>query len=72
MTLLAYVNHPGSQKDVVSNWHLAHSLVEDVVCRAEIAAIPCLQALAVAHLPLCLCGGAGAGGRLKGSLPALL
>ena len=28
-TLLADVNHPGSQEDVVSNWEPAHSLVED-------------------------------------------
>ena len=28
MTLLADVNHPGSQEDVVSNWESAHSLVE--------------------------------------------
>ena len=29
MTLLADVNHPGSQEDVVSNWEPARSLVED-------------------------------------------
>ena len=29
MTLLADVNHPGSQEDMVSNWKPAHSLVED-------------------------------------------
>ena len=29
MTLLADVNHPGSQEDVVSNWEPAHSLMED-------------------------------------------
>ena len=28
-TLLADVNHPGSQEDVVSNWEPAHSLAED-------------------------------------------
>ena len=28
-TLLADVNHPGSQEDMVSNWEPAHSLVED-------------------------------------------
>ena len=28
-TLLADVNCPGSQEDVVSNWDPAHSLVED-------------------------------------------
>ena len=29
-TLLADVNHPGSQEDVVSSWESAHSLVENV------------------------------------------
>ena len=28
-TLLADVNHPGSQENVISNWEPAHSLVED-------------------------------------------
>ena len=56
-TLLADVNHPGSQEDVVSNWQPAHSLVEDVVSGAEIAVAPCLPALAVTHLHLCLPGG---------------
>ena len=37
MTLLADVNDPGSQEDVVSNCEPAHSLVEDVVSGAEIA-----------------------------------
>ena len=31
MTLLADVNHPGSQGDLVRNWEPAHSLVEDAV-----------------------------------------
>ena len=31
MTLLADVNRPGSQEDLVSNWEPAHSLVEDAV-----------------------------------------
>ena len=53
MTLPADVNHPGSQ---VSNWEAAHSLVEDAVSDAEIAAAPCLPALSVACLPLCLWG----------------
>ena len=56
MTLLADVNHPESQEVVVSNWEPAHSLVEDAVSGAEIAAAPCLPALAVTHLPLCLRG----------------
>ena len=51
MTLLADVNHPGFQEDLVSNWEPAHSLMEDAGSGAEIA--PCLLALAVAHLPLC-------------------
>ena len=55
--LLADSNHPGSQEDLISNWEPAHSLVEDAVSGAEIA--PCLPALAVAHLPLCLRPGEG-------------
>ena len=52
MTLLVDVNHPESQEDLDSNWEPAHSLVEDAISVAEIA--PCLPALAVAFLPLCL------------------
>ena len=52
MTLLADVSHPGYQEDVISNWEPAHSLVEDAVSGTEMA--PCLQAMAVARLPLCL------------------
>ena len=52
-TLLADVNHLGSQEDVVSNWE-PHSLVEDAISGAEIAAAPCLLTLAVVGLPLCL------------------
>ena len=51
-TILADVNHPGFQEDLVSNWEPAHNLVEDAISGAEIA--PCFLALAVAHLPLCL------------------
>ena len=51
-TLLADVNHPGSQEDLVSNWEPVHSLVEDAVSGAEIA--PHLPALAATHLPPCL------------------
>ena len=47
---------PGSQEEVLSNWELAHSLVEDEVPGAEIAAPPCLLALAATYLPLCLQG----------------
>ena len=54
MTLLAGINHPGSQEDVVSNWEPAYSLMEDVISGAEIAAAPSLLALAVTCLPLCL------------------
>ena len=68
MTLLADVNHLGSQEDEVSNWEPAHSLVEDVISGAEIAAAPCLLALAVSRLPLCLRGGRA----LCGSWLALL
>ena len=57
MTLLADVNHPESQEDLVSNWEPAHSLVEDAVSGAKIA--PCLLALAVAHRPPCLWWGDG-------------
>ena len=56
-TLLADVNCLGSQEDLVNNWELAHSLVEDAISGAEIA--PRLPALAVAHLPLCLWQGMG-------------
>ena len=48
VTLLADVNHPGSQEDLFSNWEAAHSLVADAVSGAKIA--PCLPALAVACL----------------------
>ena len=51
-TLLADVNHPGSQEDLVSNWGSAHSLVEDAISGAYIALLP--LALAVVYLPLCL------------------
>ena len=48
MTLLADVNCPGSQEDLVSNWEPAGSLVEDAVSGAEFA--PYLLDLAVARL----------------------
>ena len=57
MTLLADVNCPGSQEDMVSNWEPAHSLVEDAVSGAKRAAAPCPLALAVTQLPLWLWGG---------------
>ena len=52
------------QEDVVSTWQPAHSLVEDAVYEAEIAASPCLLALAVTHLPLCLREGTAPDGLL--------
>ena len=57
VTVLGDVNHPGSQEDLVSNWEPACSLVEDAISGAEFA--PCLLALAVARLPLCLQWGEG-------------
>ena len=51
---MASVNHLGFQEDGVSSWKPAHSLVEDAVSGAEIAAAPCLAALAVACRPLSL------------------
>ena len=56
MTILVDVNTPGSPEDMVSNWEPVHSLVEGVISGAEITAAPCLPALAVTHLPLCLWG----------------
>ena len=57
VTLLADVNCEGSQEDLVSNWEPAHSLVEDAISGAKIG--PCLLALAIARLPLCLQHGMG-------------
>ena len=57
VTLTADVKYPGSQEDVVSNWEPAHSLVENAVSVAKIAAALCLVTLAVTHLFLCLQGG---------------
>ena len=37
MTLLADVNCPGSQEDLVINWEPAHSLVEDAISGAKVA-----------------------------------
>ena len=45
------VNHPGSQEDMVSSWEPIHSLVEDAVYGPEMAAAPCLPALAVTACP---------------------
>ena len=40
MTLLADVNCPGPQEDLISNWEPDHSLVEDAISGAEIAPSP--------------------------------
>ena len=56
-TLLVYVSHPRSQEDLDSSCESAHNLVEDAISGVEIA--PCLLALAVPHLPLCLQWGEG-------------
>ena len=48
-TLLADVNHPGSQEDLVNNWGSARSLVGDAISETGIA--PRLSALAVSCLP---------------------
>ena len=56
MTLLADVNPPESQEDMVSNWEPAQSLEEDVVSGAKAAAAPYLLALAVAGLSFGLQG----------------
>ena len=59
MALLAGVNQPGCQEDLVSNWNSTHSLVENAVSGVEIASR--LPALTVARLPLCLWWGEWAG-----------
>ena len=56
-TLLVYVSQPQSQEDLDSSCESAHNLVEDAISGVEIA--PCLLALAVPHLPLCLQWGEG-------------
>ena len=57
VTLLADVNRPGSQEDLVSNWEPACSLFKDAVSGADIA--PHLLALAATRLPLWLQWGEG-------------
>ena len=57
VTLLADVNRPGSQEDLVSNWEPACSLVEYAISGAEF--VSCLPALAIASLPPCLQRGMG-------------
>ena len=53
---------------MISNWEPAHSLIEDAVSGAKIAAAPCLLALAVTQLPLWHWGGRA----LNGSWLALI
>ena len=59
MTLLADVNLPESQEYMGSSWEPANSLLEDAISEVEIAGAPCLLALAVTSLPLCLWVGRG-------------
>ena len=72
MTLLADVNCPGSQEDMVSNWEHVHSLVEDAISGAEIA--PRLPTLAVTWLPLCFQWGRGrsTAGQLSSGIHSIL
>ena len=60
------VNHLGSQEDVVSSWVSAHSLVEESIYEADIAAAPCLPALAVTSLSV-----SGKGGLVHSQLALL-
>ena len=53
MALLADVNHPGFQEDLVSNWEPARSLVEKTVSGAKIAPFP------LRLLPACLSASSG-------------
>ena len=55
---------------MVSNWEPAHTVVEDAISGAKIA--PCLSALVVPRLPLCLRQGVGDGDGLDHSQLALL
>ena len=50
MTLLADVNSPGSQEDLVNNWEPAHSFVEDSISGPRL-----LLAFLLWLLPACLC-----------------
>ena len=53
-TLLADVNCPGSQEDMVRNWEPVHSLMEDAGLWGWEYSSPLPSSLAVAPLPLCL------------------
>ena len=61
MTLLADVNHQGSQECMVSYWEPAHYLVEDVASGAKTAIAPCLLSLAITYL-----SASGDGGPYRG------
>ena len=64
MTFLADVNHLASHEDLVSNWESAHSLVEDAISGAEIAAFQLWL------LPACFpASGGGWAGPLLASSP---
>ena len=52
VTLLADVNRPGSQEDMISSLEPGHSLMEDASLWGQDWA--CLPALGVTRLPLCL------------------
>ena len=60
------------QEDVVSNWEPAQSLVEDAISGAKIAEVPCLPALAITLLPLCLWGGRALWGLLPFGINSIL
>ena len=55
--LLAHINHPGSQEDLVSNWEPANSLVEDAVSELRLPLVFWLWLFVC--LPLCLRRGEG-------------
>ena len=57
--VLVDVNLLGSQEVLVCNRQPVHSLVENSASGAEIAAAPCLPALVITSLPLCLHVGRG-------------
>ena len=67
MTLLADVNRPGSQEDVVSNWEPAHSLVEDASPWGRDCSTPLLCGSGC-HTPACLPLGSCGGGACTSSV----
>ena len=56
VSLLAYVNCPWAQEDMVKNWQPVQSLVGDIISVAKIPEGPWLLLLAVTHISLCLPG----------------